>query len=299
MHRHLSLLLASAALALTGLLAAPRPARAQLAAAAQPPAKPTPLTPGNASDSSPTERPNIPKETLHAIRQRGTLRACIAPYAPWAIVGTDQSWSGFSIDITNQLAADLGVKPVFVPGGYGDLVQSLAEGDCDIIPSGLAPTPDRALFAHFSSPTTSHAVVIIADHDAGAGWRSNADLDKPEVTIGVVQDSIEAHDAKKAFPHATITPFPGQQELGEALASGKVKAVAAANPLSDILIKLGGEHVVLVPGTIGQRSEALAVRRGALEFLAYLNTWVLARSDDGWLGERVDHWFHDVTWAAR
>jgi polar amino acid transport system substrate-binding protein len=39
------------------------------------------------------------------------------------------------------------------------------------------------------------------------------------------------------------------------------------------------------------------VRRGDLEFLAYLNTWVYARRHDGWLEARRNQWFDKLEWA--
>ncbi len=48
----------------------------------------------------------IPKETLSAIRERGKLRVCVSPYAPWVMIGEDGSLSGFSIDVAKQLAKD-------------------------------------------------------------------------------------------------------------------------------------------------------------------------------------------------
>jgi len=47
----------------------------------------------------------------------------------------------------------------------------------------------------------------------------------------------------------------------------------------------------------GRRGEALAVRRGDLEFLAYLNAWVDARRSDGWLDARASEWFGRLDWA--
>jgi len=88
-----------------------------------------------------------------------------------------------------------------------------------------------------------------------------SDLDRADVALGVVQDSVKAADAN------------------DALQSGKVKALVAGSPIAHC-------------------SEALAVRRGDLAFLAFLNDWIQARSDDGWLKARADQWFGNLDWAA-
>ena len=259
-------------------------------------APPKPATPV----TLPAKLPPTPtKDSLDDIRKRGVLRACIAPYAPWAIAGENDAWTSFSVNIARQLAEDLSVQVSFMPGRYGDLLQRVAEGECDLVPSGLAPTPDRALFVHFSRPTTTHDIAIVADKAAAAEWKGLADLDRSDIALGVVQDSVEASDAKRAFPKATLMPFPDHQELTAALQLGKLKALVAASPLPDILMKQAPDKLTLVARSpIAHRSEALAVRRGDLEFLAFLNDWIQARTDDGWLKARADQWFENLDWAT-
>ena len=232
--------------------------------------------PAAGAPAPPAAKPS--RDSLTLVRARGKLLACVAPQAPWAIHGPDGALSGFSIDVATRLAQDLGVEVVFVPTDFASLVQAVAEGECDIVAGGLSPTPERALFAHFSDAIARHGIAVLADKQAAAGWKAPADLDKPEVTIGAVAGTVELLDARRAFPRATLLEVPSWAALGEALLAGKIQAAVASEPLPQVAVKLAPERVVTpFAEPIGRRGEALAVRRGDLEFLAYLNIWVDAR----------------------
>ena len=252
--------------------------------------------PAAGAPAPPAAKPS--RDSLTLVRARGKLLACVAPQAPWAIHGPDGALSGFSIDVATRLAQDLGVEVVFVPTDFAGLVQAVAEGECDVVAGGLSPTPERALFAHFSDAIAHHGIAVLADTQAAAGWKAPADLDKPEVTIGAVAGTAELLDAGRAFPRATLLEMPSWAALGEALLAGKIQAAVASEPLPQVAVKLAPERVVTpFAEPIGRRGEALAVRRGDLEFLAYLNVWVDTRRSDGWLDARASEWFGRLDWA--
>lgn len=272
-----------------------KPSRAQEPAA--PAASGAPSTPGAPSAARPAARPE-PSTTnsLQALRRRGTLRACVALYAPWVMADKDGVLSGFSVDIAEQLAADLEVDLAFVQTSYPELIPSLSSGECDVIPSGLAPTIDRALFVHFSQPTALHDITVVTTKAPDAKWSKTEDLDAAGVTIGAVAGSAELQDAKRLFPKATVQEIATPEELGTALAEGKVNAVIAASPLPALFVKTGGGSMVRFDAPVNTRGEAFAVRRGDLEFLAYLNTWIQAHTYDGWLPAKRTYWFEQMPW---
>ena len=277
-------------------------AGAQPAATPGPAPKPAPAAQAVAAPADTGRRPvvEIPKESLSAIRARGTLKACVAPYMPWVIEGAvDGELTGFSVDLARQLAADLGVGIEFVGTGYADLIPALAEGDCDLIPAGLAATPDRALFVHFSMPVATHQVQLVGPAAVVGQARGAAEFNRAGLTVGVVGASAELLDAKRLFPNATIQEFDGPGAVADALLAGKVGLGVSVAPLPAVFAKLTGGKFVVLPEPLGLRGEAFAVRRGDLEFLAYLNTWVQARTYDGWLKDRADEWFVKMAWAEQ
>ena len=50
--------------------------------------------------------------------------------------------------------------------------------------------------------------------------------------------------------------------------------------------------------TLNGGLNAIAVRLGDRDLLKYLNKWILARKEDGWLTERFRYWFRSTEWFS-
>lgn len=294
MRRHLPITL----LATTLLLAFAGAAAAQPTTPPRPADAATPTTPPvrrmPPASGSLRPRPAPARESLGAVRDRGVLRACVSPFMPWVITGPDgQAPSGFAVDVARQLAHDMGVELQLVHTNYRDLIADLFEGECDVIPGGLAPTPERALFLHFSEPIAEHDVRLVGTLD---GATSLAAFDARTVSVGVVDGTLEMQDAKRRLPNADLRTFPTQAALGDALMHNAVKVAVVASPFSELAVKLSSGAVKGLETPLARREEALAVRRGDLEFLEYLNRWVKTRRAEGWLESRREKWFDHLEW---
>ena len=236
-------------------------------------------------------------DTLRAIRARGTLRACVALTTPWVISDKEQKLSGYSVDIVNQLAEDLNVDPEFVLSALPDVLDRLHRGQCDIIPGAFGPTPQRALFAHFSTPTTVLDLSVVGRKDAVEKWSKSESADGTDVTFGVIEGSEDAGLVARLYPKATLESFSETDDLVKALAEGKVAVAAVSSPLTEFVVEKSGQPFVKSETPIATHRAGIAVRRGDLEFLAYLNTWVQARRDDRWLDIRARRWFKNSDWT--
>ena len=84
----------------------------------------------------------------------------------------------------------------------------------------------------------------------------------------------------------------------KALTDGKVTVAVVSSPLTEFLVLRSADAFAKLPEPIGTQREGLVVRRGDLEFLAYFNTWVQARTDDLWLATHIRRWFKESDWAA-
>lgn len=287
-------------LAVTLLLAVPVSVAGQPAAPSRPaeaaatPAGPSPSRRMPPASGSLRPRPRPARESLGAVRDRGVLRACVSPYTPWVIAAADaRDPSGFAVDVARQLAHDMGVELQLVHTNYRDLIADLFEGECDVIPGGIVPTPERALFLHFSEPVAEHDVRLIG---ALNGATTLAAFDTPTTTVGVVDGTLEMQDAKRRLPRADLRTFPSQAALGDALMHNAVQVAVVASPFSELAVKLSNGAVKALETPLSRREEAIAVRRGDLEFLEYLNRWVKTRRAEGWLESRRMKWFDHLEW---
>jgi polar amino acid transport system substrate-binding protein len=275
---------------------APKPATAEPATP-----KPTKTKPEVESVVSEEVSPRVLdpslNDTLRSIRSRGVMRACVALSAPWVISDGEQSLTGYSVDVARQLAEDIDADVHFVLSAIPDMIDRLHRGECDIIPGGFGPTPQRALFAHFSSPTTVLDISVVGKKDSMAAWSKDGALAQADVPIGVIEGTADADAARRIFPKAKIEPFPETPDLVKALVDGKITVTVVSSPLTEFLVGKSADAFARLPDPIGTQRMGLVVRRGDLEFLAYLNSWVQARTDDRWLDTHVRRWFKEFDWG--
>jgi len=219
-------------------------------------------------------RSNI--DMLAEIKKSGKLRVGVAEIVPWAMHDKDGNLIGFEIDVARKLARDLGVKAEFHPDQFRYLIQDLDANRFDIIIAGFSIEARRALLVNFSQP-----------------------YNVTDVTIGVVEGMTSEDLAALAFPKASLHTYTEDSELFSDLVAGNLAAAVADSPRLDILAKLYPDAVsVPMVAPLGTFPAAFAVRRGDMDFVNYLNSWIAARSADKWFDSRRIYWFKSTDWAS-
>ncbi len=101
------------------------------------------------------------------------------------------SYRGFDIDVTTELAKDLGVKVEYVPTDWKTLVNGITANKYDITGSASL-NMSRAKVAGYSQPYFYLAFVPVVQKKDLAKFSDWADFNKPEVkvaaTLGTVQE---------------------------------------------------------------------------------------------------------------
>jgi polar amino acid transport system substrate-binding protein len=84
------------------------------------------------------------------------------------------------------------------------------------------------------------------------------------------------------------------------LLEGKIHAAVADSPRPQIVAKLFPEQVdIPSPKPLATFPAAFAVRRGDMDFVNYLNSWIEARTINKWLERRRSYWFGTMEWSDR
>lgn len=239
-----------------------------------------------------------PKDTLSAIRQRGTLRAGVSTFVPWVMRNKSGELYGFGVDIARGLADDLGVDLELVPVPWTRVIPALLEGRFDVIVSRFSVTPERALFVAYSKPYAFSTYALLANRALAAGLHTRDAFDRPTVTLGVRTGTSSAERARRLFPKAKLKTFDDEAGLFAAVVAGGIHAVLSITPRPEIEAQRHPDKVVLpLEEPLGQWGEAFGVRKGDPDFVNYLDAWITARTLDGWIEERHDRWFKSLKWA--
>ena len=244
------------------------------------------------------EKPSI--RAFQAIVDSGQLRVGVAIFPPWVIRAKDGQLIGSEIDMAGRLAADMGLSPDIGLYEWKQLIPALERGDIDIIVSGMAINPERALRVNFSRPYGDAGVGMAANTQLTSGFKSLDEMKLPGVNIGVVSDTVSASVAKRMFSKTTIKAFVSESEAQQALLKGDLHAVIAANPLPKFWSLKHSEKIdVPLAKPLLSFKEGLAINKGDADFLNFLDAWVVARTADAWIPSTRHYWLETLQWQEQ
>lgn len=214
--------------------------------------------------------------TLDRIRANKVLRIAVLPgelpyFNKDLATGT---WSGFSIEMANDLAKLLDVKLEYVESTYGNSILDLQANKIDL-GFALNPTPQRALVVDFTNLVFPHPFGAMLKK--GLEAKTWADISKPEVKIAVDVGSANEAVARRFAPNATIKSLKSRDEVMLEMSSGRVDCVVNALVLGLTAIaknpNLGTYKILQSPSvTI---ASGMAVRREPdKRWRDFLSVWV-------------------------
>lgn len=245
------------------------------------------------ADTSP--QPQVSQ--LDTILKRGVLKVGFDTFKPWAMKDKSGNYIGFEIEVAKRLAADMGVDVEFVPTKWSGIIPALLTGKFDIIIGGMSITPQRNLKVNFSIPYEYTGMSVIASKKLAAGRTMASEFNNPATTVAVRLGTTAAEITKNFLPQAKILFFDEESQTIQELLNERVHAVVASNPLPLNLAKEYPDKLYLpFKEDFTREPISFAIRKGDLDYLNWLNNWVLVTMSTGWLQNRYEYWFYTNDW---
>lgn len=235
--------------------------------------------------------------SLDQIMKTGTLRIGVSLFEPWVIKDSKGNLDGFEVQIAQQLAKDMGLKPVFIVVEWEELIDTLINNEIDIIIAGMAITPERALRVNFSNPYASSGISIAACLARTKNIDALDELNDPKITIGAVSNTVSEQLASQVFNEAKIMSFVKSAEAINAVLEGDIHALVESSPVPQFLaIKHPDKVDVPLSEPLLSYKTGMAVNKGQQDLLNYLNAWITARDAEGWIPAKHKFWFESLAW---
>jgi len=235
--------------------------------------------------------------TLEKVLKTGTIRIGVSLFEPWAIKNKNGELNGFEIQIAKQLAKDLGANPEFRVVEWENLIDVLESKEIDIIISGMAITPERALRINFSNPYASSGISLAACISQTKDMEALEELNNSKVTIGAVSNTVSEQLAGQVFGKAKIKSFVRSEDAISAILEGEIHALVESSPVPQFLaMKYPDQVDAPLSKPLLSYKTGMAVNKGEQEFLNYLNAWITARVAEGWLPAKHKYWFESLEW---
>ncbi|WP_153100474.1 transporter substrate-binding domain-containing protein [Paraburkholderia hayleyella] len=234
------------------------------------------------------------EDLLDQIKQRGTLRIGLeGTYPPFNSKTPSGKLTGFEVDISQAIAAKLGVKPVFVTTEWSGIIAGLQAGKYDIIANQVGVTDLRKQSFDFSPAYTYSAAQLIQRKNDERNFKTLEDLKGKKLGAGFGTIYM---DMAKAVPGIEVKTYPGTPEYLRDLAAGRLDAALADRLMLAYMLKTS--PLPLRPGALVGASilSALPFKKGNPKFARALADAMTQLEQDGTFSKISIQWFGiDVT----
>lgn len=247
---------------------------------------------GDAPDPINRETMVLPSGSVYWQKvKQGALTVIVSKDNPPFAYEVEGRLEGYDPDLARALGRSLGVEIKLVARPIESVLDALTADppEGDIVIANLTATSRRAARANFSVPyltVTQGALIqrrlVKAENERAEIQRTvydnYFDLRRfPGIKIGVRRGTSVERRARANFPRAKIRAFPTLEKTFEALTSGKVQAmVHDETTLRSLYRNAGSMRTRFTPllKPVTRDPIAIAIRKGDLEFLRWLDVWI-------------------------
>ena len=229
---------------------------------------------------------------LQQILVNGELRVgTTGDWNPMTMIDpTSKERKGFDIDIATALAADMGVKVVFVPTTWKTLVNGIVAAKYDMT-SSASLSPKRALVAGYSlSYFAVEDVPLMLNKNKGK-YNSWEDLNNPNVTVAVTLGTVQEKRAEVLFTKSKIIKVSAPARDYQEVLAGRADISMTSNLEAAKLVEQYPQMMV-VPVKGGKNPTPLAVLLPQADqvWINYVNHWIILKSERGFFDQLEAKW---------
>jgi len=195
------------------------------------------------------------------------------------------------IEMAYDLARTLSVRLEFVPIQRERLEDQVNAGDCDILMSGLAVTPDRAAQMDLSVSYRDETLAFVVPSHRRKDFSMRAALgERKGLRLGILRDPYYAAQLRVALPNAEAVELSMPREFFEGN-EADLDAFLFTAEAGSAWTLLHPRYAVVVPQPgLSSIPLAYAVPRGEKELVDYVNAWIELKLKDGTTTRLYDYW---------
>ncbi|MDH0865699.1 ABC transporter substrate-binding protein [Mitsuaria sp. GD03876] len=237
------------------------------------PVRGAPAGPASAPDGS----------VLRRVASSGVLRVCIWPeyYGITYRHPRDETLSGLDIDLSNELAKDLGARLRYVESSFQRLTADLESERCDVAMFAVAVLPQRRATLAFTQPYLQSDIYAIASRASRVVKRWE-DIDQPGVVVAVQAGTFMEPVMRDALKRARLRVVEPPATRERELESGRADVFMTDYPYSRRLLdNADWAQLIAPPRPFHILPYAYAVKRGDTAWLARLDDFVARIKRDG------------------
>ncbi|QIA62066.1 transporter substrate-binding domain-containing protein [Vibrio astriarenae] len=232
------------------------------------------------------------KSRLHSILDSGVLRVgTTGDWNPMTMKDpATNSYRGFDIDVTTELAKDLGVQVEYIATDWKTLVNGVTANKYDITGSASL-NMSRAKVAGYSEPYFYLAFVPVVqkrDLDKYSDW---SDFDNEQVKVAATLGTVQEKMVKDFFPNAKhIVIEAPARDFQELLAKRADVSVTSNVEAATLVDKFSQLAIVPVKEQRRPTPIAMLLPQSDQVWINYINHWVELKKTQGFFKRTAEKW---------
>ncbi len=220
---------------------------------------------------------------LDRVRAAGTVRVCVWPdyYGISLRNPRTQQLVGLDVDLSGELARDLGLKLQHVDSSFATLIADLEGDRCDVAMFAIGMLPQRMERLRFTRPYLQSDIYAITTKGNRVVQRWE-DIDKPGVAVAVQAGTFMEPVMAAALKNARLVRVAPPATRERELEAGRVDVFMTDYPYSRRLLD-NADWATLIspPQPFNVLPYAYAVKPGDAEWLAQVDEFVARIQRDG------------------
>ncbi len=207
------------------------------------------------------------------------LKVCLSGgYIPYKIKKTNGTWEGFDVDIINDFANYLNIKPKFIDVEWASIIPSLMTNKCDMIAVGLVITNDRKKIVSFGDVVYKNdlAIAMLKNKENKLKYKNLGELIKENKIISVAAGTSSYLYATQN--NLNVKTYNSFDAPIESLLTKKSDAVLFEKYYLYALPKNTSSKIYILPNLVNQESVSAAFRPSDYllknKFNEFLKKWL-------------------------
>jgi ABC-type amino acid transport substrate-binding protein len=200
---------------------------------------------------------------------------------------------GFEIDLMNDIAKRLGLKPVYIDTRWEVILQEMRQHRYDCIIGGITITAAREQTLAWSVPYLTTTLSLMVNAARTPAIRQLAQL--RTATVGV-QAATTDYDIALEMQHRgeigklAVYPFDKIGEAIKDLEAGRITAVMKVAPVADYLARQTPDLKIIAQVPDDPQPLGIGFAKGETALLAAVNSELAAMLKDGTIAQLEQHW---------
>lgn len=244
------------------------------------------VTTGFVSCSSSKDNPTEQDAIARIVNRGKILVGTTGDYRPLSFCEPDGTYWGFCIEMSQEIAARLGVSTEFVKTSWPTLTDDVLANPqmFDMAIGGITITDARCKTMLMSEGYLANGKTILCRTSDAERYKSLADLDKPEVRVMVNPGGLNEKFANENLTHATIIVHQKNEEIPSLVAKGEADVMiteiteAPYYVMTDSRLAAPLLNEPFTHGEIG-----VLMRKGQNDLLTVVNATIRQMKNDGTL----------------